>query len=142
MRSSIAKAIAVALGLCIVLLSAAFAVRQNPGAGDVEVETAPVQPVPMATVDEAEVERGRRLFFDVGCTRCHSVQGQGNPRHGLDDVGARRPPSEIRAWMLALGPAEDSVPRSVARAKERFREEPEEALTALVAFLVSLRGGA
>jgi hypothetical protein len=140
MRSSIAKAVAVALGLAIVLCSAGFAIRQNPGPREGSVVTPSPLPVPPTVVDEAEAEQGRRLFLEIGCARCHSVQGQGNSRYPLDGVGARRAPSDLRAWMLAVGPVEDSLSRSVVRAKQRFRDEPEEALASLEVFLTSLRG--
>lgn len=141
MRSSLAKTVALAFGLSIIVLSAAFAIRQNPGSEDVAAAASPSGPVPPFVGNEGEVERGRSLFVAVGCTRCHSAQGQGNRRYPLDDVGARRRPAEIRQWMLAVGSVADSLPRSVVRAKQRFSEEGEDTLAAIEIFLVSSRGG-
>jgi mono/diheme cytochrome c family protein len=139
MRELVARLSALTLGAAIVGLAALFAQRQNAESATPETadERAPV--VAVRPVDEAEAARGRALFADVGCLRCHAVAGQGNPRSPLDGIGARHMPDAIQARMVGAPSVADDMPRSVVRAKERFTELPEADLEALTAYLSSLR---
>lgn len=138
MREIVARLSAVTLGVAIVALAALFAQRQNaepvtPGAAE-----APA-PVVAGPVDQAVAARGRALFAEIGCLRCHAVEGQGNPRSPLDGIGARRVPEEIRARIVGAPSVADEMPRSAIRAKEPFAALPETDLDALTAYLSSLR---
>lgn len=54
-----------------------------------------------AAADAAGTEQGKQVYEREGCKMCHSLQGAGNPRHPLDDVGTRLSPPEIRKWIVA-----------------------------------------
>lgn len=142
MRELAAKWVAVSIGVVIMGLAAGFAQRQNattrsapPHGATAE---APVPP-PSEPVDAASVRRGRSVYDDAGCARCHAVDGRGNPRSPLDGVGLRLTEADIRAHVLADETASADFSRSVIRAKEAFRELPDDDMRALVLFLTTLR---
>lgn len=144
MRERLAKLIAAAVTGLLVLLAALFAERRNrtprpPSAGGAAQE-APAAPAPPAsTLDPSLVARGRAVYDDQSCARCHSVDGRGNPRVPLDGVGARRTPEELRDWTTAAPPIRPELPGSAQRAKDGFGRLPSAELDALVAYLSSLR---
>ncbi|MEX2467069.1 MAG: cytochrome c [Gemmatimonadota bacterium] len=146
MRERIAKGFAVGLTLLVTVLAGAFAARKNaPGAPDAPRATTdaatPFVPVPPPTEPPtAEVlERGRVVFDEQGCTRCHRLEGTGNPRSPLDGVGARLAPDRIRAFIVADDAVRGELTSSVARAKVAFADLPEADLDALVTYLATLR---
>lgn len=139
MRDVLAKVAATALIGLVTLLAAFFAHRQNPPEREAAVEQ-PAAAVPPARALDAElVARGRDLYEALSCSRCHRVDGRGNPRSPLDGVGARRAPSGLRDWLTAGGSARDQLPRSVVRAKGEFAALAPEELDSLVEYLSSLR---
>ncbi|MDZ7779129.1 MAG: cytochrome c [Gemmatimonadota bacterium] len=143
MRERLAKVFAVVVGGVIVLLAGGFAERRNaPDAAVAEVESgAPEAPVPPPAepADPTVLERGRVIFDEAGCARCHRLDGSGNPRYPLDGVGARRSAESIRAFIVADGDARRALTASVVRAKERYRDLPSADLDALVAYLAASR---
>lgn len=143
MRDTLARIAALALVCLVALLAGFFAYRQNPPGrrAPVEPPAAAVPPAasPAGALDAELVARGRRIYDALSCSRCHRVDGQGNPRSPLDGVGARRPPSRIRAWLTADASVRDQLPRSVVRVKGEFSTLPPEELDALVEYLSSLR---
>ena len=169
MRERLAKVFAVALGVLIAALAGVFAERQNAlpeagpdagfreesaeGAGADDLLTrerpaaeagasepgGPEEAAAGRAVDPATVERGRAVFRDVGCTRCHRLEGMGSPRSPLDGVGARLAPEGIRAFVVGAPSVRDELSASVTRAKQRYGDLPPEDLEALVAYLASSR---
>lgn len=136
----LAKAIAASLTGVVVLMAAFFADRRNA----VDAEPGPGPPpvpavAPASSLDPTLVARGRTVYEEQSCARCHSVEGGGNPRSPLDGVGARRTETELRAWVTGSGAARDLLTRSALRTKDDFGELPEPELQALVAYLRSLR---
>lgn len=138
MREIAAKWVAVLIGLLIVGLAAAFAWRENTTRAALPA-AAPTSPPPSVDVDPAVAQRGRRVFDDAGCARCHALEGSGNPRSPLDGVGARLTHDDIRAHIVAAPSARDGLSRSVVRAKEGYAELPDADLEALAAYLATLR---
>jgi len=145
MRERLARIYAVGIGVAIVLLAALFAGRQNapgaagprpPGEADAAVAVVPARDVPP---DPAVVAEGRRVYEEQGCARCHTVQGEGNPRSPLDGVGARLTPELLRAFVVASDDVRASLSPSVARAKFAFASLSEPELDALVTYLETLR---
>jgi mono/diheme cytochrome c family protein len=139
MREWLARIGAVVLGAAVVTVAALFAHRQN-----VEPSPAPtVELLPSAVenppVDPEIAARGRALFDELGCARCHAAEGRGNPRSPLDGIGGRRPLESIRARTVAAPEVADELPRSAVRAKQPFGALSEEELDALTAYLSSLR---
>lgn len=138
-----ARLYALGIGVVMVALAALFAERQNArpvdDAAPTTAEPAPVVPLPAVPPDPAEVRRGRTVFEEQGCLRCHGVAGEGSPRSRLDGVGARLPPEQIRAFVVADDEVRSSLSPSVARAKRGFADLSEGDLGALVAYLTTLR---
>lgn len=143
MRERIARWYALGVGLFVVGLAALFAERQNagplPDATPAVTEAAPVVPPPDVPPDPAEVRRGRAVFEEQGCLRCHRVAGEGSPRSPLDGVGARLTPEEIHAFIVVDDAVRGSLSPSVARAKNEFADMPDGDLDALVVYLTTLR---
>lgn len=138
MRETLAKAVAALLTLLLAAMAAFFAHQRNAG----EPASPPEQPavvVPGPPTDPDAVARGRAVFQEQSCTRCHAAEGRGNPRSPLNGVGARLPPERLRAWVTGAGDARDVLGRSTLRAKEAFRELPAAELNDLVTYLTSLR---
>ena len=50
--------------------------------------------------DAKAVERGKAVFTEQKCSLCHSVEGKGNPKGALDDVGTKLSGEQIRQWLL------------------------------------------
>lgn len=134
----LAKTVATALVGLVVLLAGFFTYRQNP-ARSVSVARRPEQEMPLARPDAELVARGRALYEELACSRCHGLDGRGNPRSPLDGIGARRSPSEIRDWITAAGSVRDHLSRSAIRTKEGFADLPGDELRAVVEYLASLR---
>ncbi len=88
--------------------------------------------------EEARFARGRQLFFTEGCSGCHSVAGEGNPRGPLDGVASRRNREQLRDFAFGTGSASETLPRRVVIAKSVYAELAEEDREALISFLESL----
>jgi mono/diheme cytochrome c family protein len=135
MREQWARMIAMLTGAVVVLLSIGFALLQNPPG------TAPEAPAPASvemTLDPQLVARGREVFEDQNCMRCHSVAGEGSPRSPLDRSAARLDSAQLLAFTVGTESAADELaPRTLA-AKRPYQQLPAEDLEALVAYLQSL----
>jgi cytochrome c553 len=152
MRERLAKVLAALVTGLVVLMAAYFAHRRNPSATSSRGPTIEIPStttpgaggdtlVPMAspTSDPALVARGRTVFEERACTRCHAAEGRGNPRLPLDGVGSRRTATELRAFVTGAGVAREQLTRSALRAKEEFANLPSTELDALTAYLTALR---
>lgn len=156
MREKIAIAVCALAFVIVVVLSYLFAVRHNPesvvgsqglvegqgrsGPPDAvelngETTTSDSSPV----INSRDFERGRDLFGQHACATCHSILGNGNPRHPLDGTGNRWTPDELQHWMLGTGDAADELSAAIRRRKQRYQSLPLEDLNALVRYLSSLR---
>jgi mono/diheme cytochrome c family protein len=134
MREALARLLALATGLVVLIAAIAFAGFQNSGGpAAVAAEPAP------AAAETARVERGRAVYDEQGCAACHSIAGEGNPRNPLDGVGARLTPEEIRAYTTADATVADDLAPRIAAAKKDYQKIPADDLDALVAYLASLR---
>jgi cytochrome c553 len=156
MRKRMALAVALVTLVAAASLSLLIARQQNPVAGDgtgpaaaapadgdTTGATDPVAAAP-AERDEspqaaAMQERGRAVYDAANCARCHSIAGQGNPRNPLDGVAARRTAAELEAWTFGGGAVADSLAPAVLRTKQQYRDLPAADVTALVAYLGTLR---
>ena len=88
---------------------------------------------PPPPADSAAVARGREVFRSVGCTGCHSAEGEGRSRYPLDGVGSRLSADTLRAWVVDPRSVDPSV------RKPAYDDLPEEDVDALVAYMQSLR---
>jgi len=57
-----------------------------------------------AVAQDPKVERGQKLYADNRCQMCHSIQGKGNAKGPLDEVGTKLTVEQIRQWLI--NPAE------------------------------------
>jgi mono/diheme cytochrome c family protein len=162
MRERIAVAISVVAVAMVVVLSTLFAARQNPpleaAPAPAEADGAPAgtdtllpgglpihgdgaeargrAALPVAPVaSPTDSARGRLVFRQQGCERCHSVAGEGSRRYPLDGVGRARTREQLRAWTVAEESVTDSLSPSAARAKRRYQQLPEADLQALLEYL-------
>jgi len=154
MREQWARGLALATGLLVLVLSAAFAVIVNrsdrrPVADAVPppAAVAMVEAHPDATAGAGNgndpvaqlVARGQAVFAQHDCARCHSVAGKGSPRSPLDGVGSRLSRDELHDWVVASDTVrQDLSPRAIA-AKQRYAALPAADMAALLAYLASLR---
>lgn len=97
--------------------------------------------VAAATVSaqSAAVEHGKKVYADQKCSLCHAIDGKGNAKGPLDDVGSRLKADEIRLWIAS--PKEMAEKTKAARkpAMKAFPNLPKEDLDALVAYLMTLK---
>jgi mono/diheme cytochrome c family protein len=135
MREALARLLALATGLVVLVAAVAFAGFQNAGT---TTAVAAEPPPGAAEADPARIERGRAVYADAGCAGCHAIAGEGNPRNPLDGVGGRMTPEEIRQYTIADPAIADDLAPRVAAAKKEFQKLPADDLDALVAYLSSL----
>jgi len=112
-RARLAKWLAFGTGLLLLLLSIVFAARGEDSA--------------------AEIERGKKVYTAAKCQACHSIAGVGSKRYPLDGVGAKLAPDDIRKWIVTPREMDPKV------VKPRFDQFPADDLTALIAYLSTLR---
>lgn len=133
MRERWAIALALLSGALIVLMSAVFAVIQNP----------PQPPAPAVApavpLQEPQLAAGRAVFDRQGCARCHSIAGEGSPRSALDGVGGRRTREELRDWATGSDVVAGELAPRVLATKQGYADLPEQELEALLDYLASLR---
>jgi mono/diheme cytochrome c family protein len=146
MRILFAKILVGVTGLLIVALAILFTVIRNRAEETPVAAPAAVTParpeagvVPPSTGDAngdgaraATVARGRAVYVAQRCRRCHSIEGEGNPRSPLDGVSGRLTEDEIRRWIVAPQEMDPGVAK-------RGYQLPEEDLDALVAYLAASR---
>lgn len=136
LRETRAQCLAFATVVVVVGLAALFAWLRNPPSDGMQARapaipsTAPAGPLvpspPQAAVaDDARLEAGRAAFRRLNCTRCHAIEGRGNPAMPLDGVGRRLDAAALRDWALGAGAAREQLSSSVLRAKARAAGDPD-----------------
>ncbi len=83
------------------------------------------------------LEKGAAVFAAQKCSMCHALDGKGNAKGALDEVGSKLKADEIRQWIVT--PVEMAAKAQAARkpAMKAFATLPKEDLDALVAFLAA-----
>lgn len=91
--------------------------------------------------DDPRVAKGKQILGELTprCTVCHTIEGKGNPKGPLDDVGSRWKPEELKLWL--------TKPAEMAKKHDKTRKPPMvpfpelegEELDAVVAYLASLK---
>jgi mono/diheme cytochrome c family protein len=87
----------------------------------------------------AQLEKGKQVYAAQKCQACHSIQGVGNKKGVLDDVGSRASRDEIRQWIVN---APEMTARTKAARKPAMKAYPaigKEDLDALVDYLHGLK---
>ena len=142
MRENLAKAICLTAIMLVTVLSLVFAIRHNPDPKDgvnPQQKHAPSPEIPDPAASHADVAPGRAIFERENCLTCHSVAGQGNPRHPLDGVGSKLDGSGLAAWLAGAGPARTELSSAILRRKQRYQTLPAEEMSSLVDYLSSLK---
>ena len=89
--------------------------------------------------DQDQIARGMKAYADQKCAICHAIEGKGNARGPLDDVGSRLTADEILAWLT--NPAEMTKKTNAQRKplmRAYLKLAPED-LDAIVAYMLSLK---
>ena len=86
---------------------------------------------------QTPAERGAAVFTAQKCSVCHSLDGKGNAKGALDDVGTKLTADQIRQWIT--NPAEMTAKAQATRKPpmRAYTTLPKEDLDALVAFLAA-----
>ncbi len=135
MRERWARALAMATGLMVLLLSAAFAAVMNAPGADPAAAPAAIASEP----DPQQIAKGQAIYVESGCARCHSVAGKGSPRSPLDGVGGRLGREELRQWATGAETVQDELSPRAITAKQRYAQLGEEPMAALLDYLGSLK---
>jgi mono/diheme cytochrome c family protein len=95
--------------------------------------------VSAAAQDAATIAKGAKVYTANKCMQCHSVEGKGNKKGPLDEVGSKLSADEIREWLVH--PAEMTAKTKAARkpVMKAYDKLPKDDLDALVAYLQSLK---
>lgn len=129
MRERLARWLAVATGVLLLMLAAALAGWLNRNAP------------PPAAISPALTEmraHGEQVYAQQRCARCHSIAGKGNTRLPLDGVTGRHDEQALRHWItgdIAIGAPLSARVRS---AKAGYAQIPEPDMAALIAYLQGL----
>ena len=133
MREIIARVVCCLTVVVVVALAHLFAERHNPRIS-VQVPASPT----VAPMPSPDAVRGREVYNQQGCSSCHAIAGEGNPRNPLDEAGVRRTAVELREWITGTGAATRQLAPAVVRRKHRYQEIPDAELQALVDYLAGL----
>jgi len=90
-----------------------------------------------AEAQAAPANGGGVVFAAQKCSMCHGLDGKGNQKGALDDVGTKLTADQIRQWIV--NPTEMAAKAQAVRkpAMKAYPNLSEEDLDALVAFLHS-----
>ena len=80
-------------------------------------------------------DKGAAVFTAQKCSLCHSLDGKGNAKGALDEIGSKLTADEIREWIVH--PVEMTAKTKATRkpVMKALPNLPKEDLDALVAFL-------
>ena len=94
----------------------------------------------LATAAAAQsLDKGKEVFTANKCQGCHSINGVGNKKGVLDDVGARLSEEEIRSWIVSAPEMATKKNASRKPAMKAYANLSKDDLDALVAYLRSLK---
>ena len=83
-------------------------------------------------------EAGQKVYMAQKCNICHSVDGVGNKKGPLDDVGSKLSAAEIRQW-ITDAPAMAAKTKADRKPPMKAYMLPKDDLDNLVAYLSSLK---
>ena len=83
-------------------------------------------------------DRGEKVFADQKCALCHSVDGKGNKKGPLDEVGSKLSSDDIRAWITD---AKGMTAKTQATRKPAMKQFnlPKDDVDALVGYLSAMK---
>ena len=85
----------------------------------------------------AQAAAGEKVYAAQKCSVCHSLDGKGNAKGPLDDVGSKLTADEIRQWLV--NPKEMTAKANATRKPPMmaYTKLSKEDLDALVSFLAA-----
>jgi mono/diheme cytochrome c family protein len=85
------------------------------------------------------IAKGQAVYNAQKCSMCHSIDGKGQAKGPLDDVGGKLKAEDIREWIV--NPAKMTKEHNATRkpAMRAYSNLPKEDLDALVAYMSSLK---
>ena len=82
--------------------------------------------------------QGEKLFADQKCVLCHSIDGKGNLKGPLDEVGSQLSAKEIREWITdSKGMTAKTKP--IRKPEMKAFTLPKAEVDALVAYLSTMK---
>ncbi len=142
MREKYAKRIVVLTALIVLLLAFVFARIQNPNQSTNTTKSreqiTSSERQQSAAPDSKHIGVGRQIYKQQSCELCHSISGQGNPRNPLDGVGTKHTANELRNFITGADALQNSLPNSIQKMKQRYKELSADELDALVIYMQSL----
>ena len=87
-----------------------------------------------------DVEKGKEIYAAQKCKMCHSIDGVGNKKGSLDDVGNKYSLEDLKAWIV--NPVEMTKKTEAKRSpkmKNKYDDLSAEEVDALVAYMASLK---
>ena len=93
----------------------------------------------VAAQDAAKIAKGKQVYAAQKCQTCHAIQGVGNKKGELDDVGARLKEEEIRQWITHAPEMTEKTKAARKPVMKAYPNLPKDDLDALVAYLFSLK---
>jgi mono/diheme cytochrome c family protein len=92
-----------------------------------------------AAQDAATIAKGQKVYASNKCSQCHSVEGKGNKKGPLDEVGSKLSTDEIRAWLLHPDDMAAKAKSTRKPVMKPYDKLPKDDLEALVAYLANLK---
>lgn len=96
-------------------------------------------PTLVSAQDQAQLDHGKQVFTDQKCNLCHAIDGTGNAKGPLDNVGANLTADDIRMWIVEAVAMTKKSGAERKPAMKNFTDIPEADLDALVAYLAGLK---
>jgi mono/diheme cytochrome c family protein len=91
-----------------------------------------------ASADEAQVQRGVKVYAAQKCSICHSIAGVGNKKLALDGAGAKLSAEQIEGWIVNPKEAATKAGSTAKPPMRAYPNLPKDDLDALVAYMKSL----
>jgi len=83
--------------------------------------------------------RGKQLFEEQKCKLCHRIDGEGNPKGVLDEVGSKHDADTLRMWLTKPKEMAEKAGSTRKPPMRSFEKLPKEDLDALIAYLSTLK---
>ena len=139
MRELISKYIVLLTSVLIIALSVLFALSQNQDETKIKKDIPQSAPIKTVALDPKIIEKGKELFLDQGCARCHSIEGKGNRRNPLDGIGDRLEEKTVEEWIIGADSLKGKMPERAFEQKQKYKQLIPDELEALVEYIQSLR---
>jgi mono/diheme cytochrome c family protein len=98
-----------------------------------------VAAVPAQAQSKDLIAKGQAVYAAQKCSMCHSIEGKGQAKGPLDEVGGKLDADDIREWIV--NPAKMAKEHNATRKPmmKAYPNLPKEDLEALVAYMTSLK---